>query len=404
MKKSVKKFLIVIVVVICVIGGIVYTLMPKSYDTTTLELQIAELTFTETGTVVSQSSSDIFSLASGEIKSISVSEGQIVKKGDIICVIDSSDLQYEIKKLESAIAGYSAQSSGTGKNEQIESQKIIIAQNERDLSMAEENMTNSKALYNAGAISKFDYDTAVNAYRLAETTLATNREQLKLIESSGGGTTNFYSSQIAASQASIQQLRAKIDDYTIKAPVDGTISTLHIKDTNIITMQAPVATLSTNSDNRIEAYVSIKDVGSVKVGDSVELTLEQRGENIKIPGTISVVDNRATSIMSVLGVEEKRVKVTITFDDNNLKEGYDVQAKFCYYREENKIITPKTAIFKDNDEYYVYKVDNGKARKTKITKGIELRVDTIIEAGLESGDRIVTDANTSGLKEGIRIK
>ena len=405
MKSSVKKILITAIAVICIAGGTIYALMPKTFETSTLELRVAKLTFTETGTVVSQSSSDVYSLVNGKISSISVVEGEVVKKGDVICIIDSSDLNYEIKKLESSISGYRAQSGSSGKNEQIESQKIIISQNERSLSDAEENMQNSETLYNAGAISKFDYDSAVSAYNVAATTLATSREQLKIIESSGGGTTDFYSSQISASQASIAQLRERINDYTIKSPADGTISTLHIKDTNVVTMQTPIVTLSTNNDNSIESHISTKDIGSVKVGDTVEMTLERRGEdNVKIPGTISVVDNRATAVISALGVEEKRVKVTISFDDTSLKEGYDIQTEFCYYRDENKIIVPKTAIFKANEEYYVYKIERGKAVKTKITKGMELRTDTVVEDGLNAGDRVINDANVAGLKNGARVK
>ena len=191
----------------------------------------------------------------------------------------------------------------------------------------------------------------------------------------------------------------------IRAPVSGQLILLNIKDTNVVNAQTPVAVITAGKDCVVESYVYVKDMGAIDLGKKVVLVLQTPNAAKEIPGTIIDFDNFATDQISVLGVEERKVKVTIAPDDSGeLKDGYDPDVRFSYYREPNKLAVPKTAVFKDNDSDMVFVVRNGKAQKVRVRKGMELRTEFVIDAGLSQGDTVITDSNVKGLKDGVRCQ
>jgi len=83
--------------------------------------------------------------------------------------------------------------------------------------------------------------------------------------------------------------------------------------------------------------------------------------------------------------------------------GFETDVKFFIYKADNKIAVPKTALFRDGGRDMLWVVREGAALAIPVTKGMELRTETVIEAGLRGGDRVVTDANNKDLKNGVKI-
>jgi HlyD family secretion protein len=393
---------IVIILIVAVIASILLT--AKEVDVTLITPKTAELTFTETGTVVSQSRVDIYPLAAGEIKSVYLKEGAKVETGDILCRLDTTALQSELKQAQNTVRSYEAQKAQTSRDEQIRQQNTVITQNINNLQQAEEDFALAERLYENGVISRKDYDTALLNLQNTRLVLEQSREQLKIIENSAEGTEEYYAALIASGNSTVEQIRKRIDDCTIRSPISGVVTTLTIEHSNFVNAQAPIATITTEGTSVIEAYISIKDISAVHEGMPVTITLEQRANDSDFEGIISEIDNKAVSKVSVLGAEEKRVKVKIDFFDDSLKEGYEVKVKIRYYYEENQVVVPKTALFKEKEQYMVWTVKNGKAHKTAVEKGMELRTENVIKSGINDGDFVITDCNNADIREGVRIK
>ena len=244
--------------------------------------------------------------------------------------------------------------------------RINDSQIEADLERAKEKRETTESLYNAGYLPRQDLIDAGNA---------------------------------------VNDLERNIRDTVIKAPVSGELSLLNIKDTNVVNAQTPIAIIAADRDCVVETYVYVKDISTIGIGKKAVIVLEGRYTNKEIPGTIISVDDHAVIQISVLGVEERKVKVTIAPDETGeLKDGYDVDVRFNYYYEENKLAVPKTAVFKENDMDMLWIVRNGKAQKNQVQKGMELRTEFVIDAGLNQGDIVIDDSNVQGLKDGVRVK
>ena len=371
MKKNVKLILIILVVIIALTGFILYKNSPVVVRTLPVNPKTAELSFTEQGIVLAQRYLDVFSTVSGEIKGIYVAEGQQINEGDLICKIDDAAFQFELRQMEGNIRSCELEINN------------LLAETQRQ----KEHIVNMKTLYDSGFISKYDYEDAVQTGEGMETGLETKRQQLKNM------------------QLNSEHLRKKINETVIVSPICGTVTVLNVKDTNIASTQAPIATIAGGKDCIIEVYVSVRDIEAVAPGKKVDLVLEGRRANQKVSGTVLFVENQAVVKISALGTEERKVKVNIVPNAQDiLKDGYEVDVNFYYYQEEDKLTVPKAALFRENDLDMVWVVLDGKAQKVQVKKGMELRTEFVIEDGIGGNSVVIADANVSGLKDGVRIR
>jgi HlyD family secretion protein len=159
----------------------------------------------------------------------------------------------------------------------------------------------------------------------------------------------------------------------------------------------------------IDVYVSTQDIDSISIEDTVELTLRRRTGDIEFHGIVVQIDSTAVVRLSALGVEERKVKVRIEPqlpDDVEIGLGHALDVTFSIFREEGRIVVPRTAVFIDNGQDMVWAVrggDSGRIESLPVVTGIELRSEIIIESGLEEGDYVIIDANNPDLKVGKRV-
>lgn len=480
--KRIAKFVLLFLSVIASIGIFIYIkTIPLEIETYTIVPKTAELYFTEKGYVKQNDKSEIFSVVNGEIISINVNENQVINKGDIICVVDSSQYNYDILKSQSGINSYKSQQQNldleekkqkdsliynkqslqseydsivaqqntsleeqnnlnVSTEEKIRLQNIIIEQSKSNLKSAQHDFDKAETLLNIGTLSQTEYDKLKEKVDTAKANLDSELQQLEIIktnkiqdskdyyesmkkslEAKINGIDNslnssyssamysYYSSLIDGENTNIELLNKKINDCTIKSPVSGTITTLNIKNSNIVNSQTPIAIVKTDDTNEIEVYISTKNIENVKIGNTVELIATRQSGDIKLNGQINKIDDEAVNKLSALGVEERKVRVTIKPEetkDLTLNSGFDIDVKFNTFKADNKITVPKTAVFKDGntDKDMIWIVSNNKIDTKEVKLGLELRTEYIIEQGLTPNDIIIKDADIEGLKKGVSIK
>lgn len=231
--------------------------------------------------------------------------------------------------------------------------------------------------------------------------------QLGLIDeqigrSSAWAMQQYYNSLIESAQTSIESMNDKLGQANVVAPANGIITALPITDSNVISVAASVATIS--SEPIIEVFVPIREIDSVHIGDKVELILDKRIGNESSAGEIVKIEDEATVKVSALGVEERKVRVLIRPKENNLHIGYGMDVKFTVLEEQNSIVAPKTAIFEKDGKDCVWAIEDGAVRLREVTKGIETREGFVITSGLGEGDMIIPDADIDGLSDGKKVK
>ena len=223
--------------------------------------------------------------------------------------------------------------------------------------------------------------------------------------------------QITGVNSQIDSLNAQIDsvnvdiqaqqklqtDSTVVSTVGGIVVDLPASTANMASAASPVAVIAVGR-SLIVAYVSTNDINSVSVGKDVDLILNRREGDETYKGKIVKVDNKAEVRVSSLGVEERKIKVYIQPVERPelFLNGYDTDVKFLVAREDNALVLPKTAVFKDGNVSRVWKIADGVLQKADVTKGMELSNDVVIKSGLAAGDVVVSDASISELQVGAK--
>jgi len=478
MKKKVK-YIIIGAVALLIVGAIVVSAMqPLAVDTLVVTQSRAELYFTELGHVRADRRVDVFSLVGGEIISVHVTEGQFVEEGDVLVVVDASNILHEIELIKVSNLAIYAQidnllaeeaqmraSQTANRNvlqreinsisvqermaqvsevdqrrvreENIRLQNIVIEQSRMNVQNALGDLERAQMLLNAGIINRVEYESFEQIFENHRTALATNEQTLEIIKSGAGtvdqsehfaalrssiqaqidGINNaleqlstdpmrrYFNALIESNNLAIANLERRVDNSTITSPVSGTIVNLFANSANILNPAMPVAEIRAEEDNLIEVFVSTANISDLSLGDVVELTFIRQSGDVVYLGTIYSMDDRAEATVSILGVEERRVRVLIEPDSssNSFRSGFDVDVRFITYFAEGAITVPRMAVFEEGEQNMVYVVENGTAVATPVVLGARLRTEIVVESGLNVGDTVIRNARQDGLNRGTRV-
>lgn len=386
--------------------------MPLSVNLITLQPNDFSKGFTEEGEVMAAKEWPIFNPVEGKLESLKVENGNRVKKGQVLFEMSTSDLNYQLEGLEAQLQSLEGQRLENNKSPdqaQIAQQTLLIQQAEKDVQTEEQNLARMKALYEAGSISRVQYEEAERSLEKAKSLLEQQKFGLQLIyeqHQTSQGTELYYSNQKKALQAQIDQLDEKINKAAVVAEQDGIIKDLSLKEGSVLSQGQQIMTVFTNEGYKLESYVLASDALDVKVGSSVEVVQETSSGNKSFAGTVSEVAISAVEKTSPLGLKENRVKVTIQLAENspNVVLGSNVDVKFTTLAVPDQLMIPKTALFPYQEGEAVWLVQEGKAKIQPVKKGMENDSQVIIEEGLTAGDQVLQDPNLKELKEGKRLK
>jgi HlyD family secretion protein len=408
------KIILGVVVAFLVMGFMVFE-STRPLETAILEVQPGTIatTFKEEGKAIPKEQQFIYTAYSGKVADVVVEEGQEVGQGDLLAVVDSKELDYQLQQMLAQLKSLQGEKAGTlqeTSQAQLASQKLLLEQASMDLKTVDTNLKRIEQLYLAGAATEKDYQDAKHLAEQAKVNLELQERALSLLEKSaspGSATQQLYEGRIEALQAQIDLLKYQKEQTRIVAPIAGIISNLAIKKGEVAGPAAPLMEVFDPASFIIEVYVLAADVHSIDVGARVDLIIDGKGEDIISQGNIRSIAPSAVERISILGLEEQRVRVVIETDkssDIRLFPGYRLDVEFMIDQKENVLTVPKTTLFHYNDGDALWVVADGKARIQPIKTGFNNNKDVVIVEGLNPGDLVILNPQLEGLAEGKRIK
>ncbi|HHW07279.1 MAG TPA: efflux RND transporter periplasmic adaptor subunit [Clostridia bacterium] len=285
-----------------------------------------------------------------------------------------------------------------------------MEQAERELAVRQVNFARLEQLYEAGAITEADYEEARNMLAQAQTRLELERQALALLRESAGpgsGTQQFYEGKMEALQAQISYLEYQKSRSRITAPLSGIVSDLGIKEGEPANPAVPLMKIFDPSRYAVETYVLTGDIRGIKEGMEVDVILDGRGEDVAYRGLVKSIAPSAVSMISALGLEEQRVKVTVELKDAaaaGLFPGYTVDVAFTVDERKDVLVVPRTALFPYEGGDALWVVVQGRAEIRPVQTGFHNSRDVVITEGLTAGDLVILNPQLEGLRSGKKIK
>ena len=336
--------------------------MKPSYATMKVEATDKELSTSYSATIRGRQDIDIYPQVSGTIEKLCVTEGQKVRRGQLLFIIDQVPYKAALK---TAVAN-------------VEAARAALA-------TAELTYNSNKELYAQKVVSEFSLKTAENSYLTAKAQLA---------------------------QAEAQEISARNNlSYTeVKSPSDGVVGALPYRAGALVSANIPypLTTVSDNSDMYVYFSMTENQLLALtrQYGDMDE-ALKNMPEVELILNDNSVYQKKGTieSISGVIDRQTGTVVARVVFPNESrlLHSGASgtVVVPSIY---KNCIAIPQTATVRMQDKTIVYKVVDGKAVSTLITvAGINDGREYVVLDGLKAGDEIVSEG--AGLvREGTQVK
>jgi HlyD family secretion protein len=214
--------------------------------------------------------------------------------------------------------------------------------------------------------------------------------------------------ELASARAAFIDIESSGDDQDgavdIVAPVTGKILRVLQESEGTVSAGTPILELG-DPDGDLEVVVELLSSDAVQVQNGNRVMIENWGGEADLSGVVSRIDPFAFTKYSALGVEEQRVNTVIRLDEADdlpLGHGYRVDARIVVWEEDDVVIVPASALFREDGEWVVFRVEDGEARLTNVQVTRNNGVDASVAAGLQPGDQVVLYPS-SNLEDGMRV-
>jgi HlyD family secretion protein len=144
----------------------------------------------------------------------------------------------------------------------------------------------------------------------------------------------------------------------------------------------------------MEIAVDVLSSDAVRISPGAPATITGWGGE-PLQAKVSRISPRATTKVSALGIEEQRTEVVLNLLDppqswSRLGHGFRVVADIVVWAGSDLILVPIGALFRNGDEWSVFTVVDGKAKRTNISVGQRNGSYAEVTAGLQPGDLVIT--------------
>jgi len=408
MKKKLKWVIVGTAVLIAAIAFYAFQSGGKETQLVRLSRGNMEQYLEDTAQALVRDSQTIYIEGSGKVVSVNVEAGDAVKQGDLLLSLEKADLELQLREAEAGVEAAKAQLKGTElKNyaNKIELARLALIQAENAYESAARNLENAEKLSQSNALSKDELEKIRDAYNAAKANLDSSKLQLEdARQGAPEYLKNSYKAQLEQAAAYRDSILRSVSKQEVRAPMDGIIIERLIDENSPAAPATPAFVIGNPDNLELQAEILADDANKIKMGNEVEITGKSIGGEI-LKGKVAKIAPAAKTVTSPLGINQKRVPVTIEILDSTglIKPGYDMEVKIITLVKSDVIGIPDTAVFDYSGESMVFVVEEGKAVLTTVKKGMESGEYVEVLEGLEEGDIVISKPDNS-IKEGIKIK
>jgi RND family efflux transporter MFP subunit len=291
------------------------------------------------GTVKSRRSTTITPQVEGMLTNIPVRSGDKVQPGTLLMTIDAQPEQAALASLQS-----------------------LRAARESDAQFARQQADRAKALLDAGAGSKQEYDQAQAQQKAAE-------------------------AQLRALEEQIRQQQAQLAFYRIVAPTAGTVGDIPVRIGDRVARTTKLTTVEDNSGLEIYVNVPVQQAANVRVGQPLRIVNETGAVivTLKVDFVSPSVDDQTQTVL---------VKATLT--DRALFRNEQFVRTQIVFNIAPSLTVPITAVQRINGQFFAFVAEPGGdnapplvARQRPVTLGPITGNDYVVTGGLKAGEKLI---------------
>jgi RND family efflux transporter MFP subunit len=324
---------------------------PTEVKTVTLEPKPVPRSSEFVGTVRSLRSTTVQPQVDGFVRRIFVKAGDRVAAGEPLVQIDPDRQEAMLQTTESQRAA-----------------------READLTLATQQLTRTRTLYETGAVSRAQLDQAESTHKTAE-------------------------AQLRAIEAEIRENKVELQYYRVTAPTSGVVGEIPIRLGDRVTPATNITTIDQSEGLEVYINVPLERASELKPGLTVEL-LGSDG-NVVASNPVTFIAPRAND-----GTQSVLVKATLNRMPQGLRVMQYVRARLIWSHE-SALTVPVLAVTRLAGQHFVFVAETAEqgvvARQKPVTLGDVIGDDYVVQGGVQAGQRVIV-SNLQKIGEGAPVK
>lgn len=182
------------------------------------------------------------------------------------------------------------------------------------------------------------------------------------------------------------------DRIEIHAPTDGIVLAVPQESEAAVVAGQPL--LEIGNPETLEVQVDLLTTEAVRLAPGMPVRLVRWGGSVPLQGTVRLVEPVGFTKVSALGIEEQRARVLVRIVSpreqwRKLGDGFRIEAEFITAREGDSLRVPVAAIFRQQDQWQVFAIRDGRARLQAFEPGVHGEDFVTVTGGLGAGDQVV---------------
>ena len=362
----------------------------------TVQTSPIEDSYEATGTVRSRTTSVIAAKVMGSITAMHVHEGDRVRAGQVLVEIDSRDARTGVVRAQAGVR--EAQNGLDEVDRNIRAAESGKAAADANKSLAASTLNRYQKLFERGSVSPQEFDEVKTRYEVAE---AESRRAERMIQSITARR-NQILARIDQAKADVSGAQVGVGYSRITSPINGIVVLKQADVGYMATPGAPLLTIESSSNYRLEAAVEESQIGKIRQGAAARVQIDTLGG-----GEMSgVVDQ----IVPASDPQSRSYTVKITIPSeavgggtSPVRSGLFGKVRFVTGQAEALII-PLKAILERGQLAGVYVVDAAGVAHLRLVKtGKTYGEQVEVLSGLSAGEQIVTEG-VGAVSDGSRVR
>jgi HlyD family secretion protein len=194
----------------------------------------------------------------------------------------------------------------------------------------------------------------------------------------------------------------------VYSPVTGKVLRVHQTSEQVVPAGTPLAEVG--DPKAIEIVVELLSTDAVKIEEGAPVEIVGWGGSQPLTASVRRIEAGGFTKVSALGIEEQRVKVIIDLSEESLARHrlgheYRVLARIQVWQAPRVLKVPIGALFRYQGSWAVFRIDNGRAKRTLVRLGHRNSEHAELLGGLSEGGKVVlypSDRVTDGVRVAVR--
>lgn len=352
-------------------------------------------TVVASGRVTTPQRVSVASVITAAVARIPVGEGQSVRSGDVLIVLDDKDTRAALAQAQAAEAQAEA------KLRQLRDLALPAAQQglvqaQANLALARQNWQRAQDLKAKGFVSQSALDDARRNLDVAESQLAAAKLQVQTNAPSGSDE-QLARAALAQAQANVAMARAKLDQTVIRAPVDGTLIGRNVEPGMVVQPGRELMVLAPAGETQIVADIDEKNLAQLALGQKAVGSADAYPKQ-RFAAELFYIN---PGIDALRGSVE--IKLRVANPPAYLRQDMTVSIDIEVARRAGAVTIPSDTVFEMASERpWVLVADGGRAVKRTVRLGLrgEGRVEVL--EGVAPGELPIPTA--AGIRAGQRVR